>query len=63
MGIKPFPHFGNLLHTFAIQYKIRVQGNIETVCGILRSENGCVFCSFMNESFEYRSRGGGDSAE
>jgi hypothetical protein len=57
MGIKPFPHFGNLLHTFAIQYKIKVQGNIETVCGILRSENGCVFCSLMNESFEYRSGG------
>ena len=70
MGIKPFPNFGNLLHTFAMQYKIKVQGNIENVCllsrktlfsavcGILRSENGCVFCSFMNESFEYRSRGG-----
>ena len=38
-------------------HKIRVQGNIETVCGILRSENGCVFCSLMNESFEYRSGG------
>ena len=53
-----------------MQYKIKVQGNIETVCllsrkpwfsavcGILRSENGCVFCSLMNELFEYRSRGG-----
>ena len=32
MGIKPLPHFENLLHTFAMQYKIKVQGNIETVC-------------------------------
>lgn len=31
MGIKPLPHFENLLHTFAMQYKISVQGNIETV--------------------------------
>ena len=29
MGIKPLPHFENLLHTFAMQYKIKVQGNIE----------------------------------
>ena len=28
----PLPHFENLLHTFAMQYKIKVQGNIETVC-------------------------------
>ena len=32
MGIKLLPHFENLLHTFAMQYKIKVQGNIETVC-------------------------------
>ena len=32
MGIKPLPHFENLLHTFAMQYKISVQGNVETVC-------------------------------
>ena len=32
MGIKPSPYFENLLHTFAMQYKIKVQGNIETVC-------------------------------
>ena len=32
MGIKPLPHFENLLHTFAMQYKIKVQGNVETVC-------------------------------
>ena len=32
MGIKPLPHFENLLHTFAMQYKINVQGNCETVC-------------------------------
>ena len=31
MGIKPLPHFENLLHTFAMQYKINVQGNVETV--------------------------------
>ena len=31
MGIKPLPHFEHLLHTFAMQYKIGVQGNIETV--------------------------------
>ena len=31
MGIKPLPHFENLLHTFAMQYKIKVQGNVETV--------------------------------
>ncbi len=32
MGIKPLTHFENLLHTFAMQYKIKVQGNVETVC-------------------------------
>ena len=26
------PHFGNLLHTFTMQYKISVQRNVETVC-------------------------------
>ena len=69
MGIKPFPHFENLLHTFAMQYKIKVQGNIETVCllsrkpwfsavcGILRSKNGCVFCSLMNESLNIVAEG------
>ena len=31
-GIKSLPHFENLLHTFAMQYKIKVQGNVETVC-------------------------------
>ena len=31
-GINQLPHFENLLHTFAMQYKIKVQGNIETVC-------------------------------
>ena len=31
-GIKQLPHFENLLHTFAMQYKIKVQGNVETVC-------------------------------
>ena len=32
MGIKLLPHFENPLHTFAMQYKIKVQGNIEIVC-------------------------------
>lgn len=32
MGIKPLPHFENPLNTFAMQYKIKVQGNIETIC-------------------------------
>lgn len=31
MGIKLFPHFENLLHTFAMQYKNKVQGHVETV--------------------------------
>lgn len=31
-GIKQLPHFENLLYTFAMQYKIKVQGNCETVC-------------------------------
>lgn len=32
MGIKPLPpHYEKLLHTFVMQYKIKVQGNIETV--------------------------------
>ncbi len=26
------PHFENLLYTFAMQYKIKVQGNCELVC-------------------------------
>ena len=32
MRIRMLPHFENLLYTFAMQYKIKVQGNIETVC-------------------------------
>ena len=60
-GVNLIPHFENILHTFAMQYKIKVQRNIETVCllsrkpgfsavcGILRSENGCVFVAlWMN---------------
>ena len=35
-GIKSLPQFENLLHTFAMQYKIKVQGNIEIIC--LRSK-------------------------
>ena len=31
MGIKPLPHFEHLLHTFAMQYKIKVQGNVEVI--------------------------------
>ena len=30
-GIKQLPHFENLLHTFAMQYKIKVQGNVERI--------------------------------
>ena len=48
-----------------MQYKIKVQGNIETVClfskkplfsavcWILRGENECVFSGLLNETFEY----------
>ena len=38
MGIKPLPHFENLLHTFAMQYKIKVQGNVETVVLLSKGE-------------------------
>jgi uncharacterized transporter YbjL len=31
-GVNLIPHFENILHTFAMQYKIKVQGNVETVC-------------------------------
>ena len=31
-GANLIPHFENILHTFAMQYKIKVQGNVETVC-------------------------------
>ena len=31
MGIKPLPHFEKPLHIFTMQYKIKVQGNVETV--------------------------------
>ncbi len=75
-GTKPLPHFEHRLHTFAIQYKIGVQANIETVCllskkswfsavcGILRKENECVFSDLLNEIFEYWNSGvEQDSAE
>ena len=64
-GVNLMPHFENILHTFAMQYKIKVQGNIETVfllskkplfsavCRILRGENECVFSGLLNETFEY----------
>ena len=38
-GIKSLPHFENLLHTFAMQYKIKVQGNVETVVLLSRETN------------------------
>ena len=38
-GIKQLPHFENLLHTFAMQYKIKVQGNVETVVLLSRETN------------------------
>ena len=45
-GIKPLPHFENLLHTFAMQYKIKVQANIETVC--LLSKETLIFCGLWD---------------
>ena len=42
MGIKPLPHFENLLHTFAMQYKIKVQGNVETVVLLSKGAKGPV---------------------
>ena len=38
-GIKQLPHFENLLHTFAMQYKIKVQRNVETVVLLSRETN------------------------
>ena len=35
-GIKPLPHFENRLYTFAMQYKISVQGNVEAVALLKR---------------------------
>ena len=29
--VNTLPHFENLLHTFAMQYKIKVQGNVESI--------------------------------
>lgn len=37
--------------------RIIAEGNYIAVCRVLRNKNGCVFCSFMNEPFEYRSSG------
>ena len=37
MGVKPLPHFENPLHTFAMQYKIKVQRNCETICLLSRN--------------------------
>ena len=52
MGIKPLPHFENLLNTFAMQYKIKVQGNVETICMISKNDS----TDTKNEagSFSYR---------
>ena len=59
----------NLLNTFAMQYKIKVQRNIETVCllskkpwfsavcGIIKKDNGRVFSGLLNETFEYWNSG------
>ena len=50
MGIKPLPHFENLLHTFAMQYKINVQGNVETVVLLSKGAKGPVdLCSARTE--------------
>ena len=63
--VKHYPNPEYTLHTFAMQYKIPVTVNIETVCllskkpwfsavcGILRGENECVFSGLLNETFEY----------
>ena len=52
-----------------MQYKIKVQGNIETVCllskkpwfsavcGIIKKDNGRVFSGLLNETFEYWNSG------
>ena len=42
MGIKPLPHFEKPLHTFAMQYKIKVQGNVETIV-LLSQQNSGIF--------------------
>lgn len=50
MGIKPLPHFENLLNTFAMQYKIKVQGNVETVVLLSKGAKGPVdLCSARTE--------------
>ena len=49
-GIKQLPHFENLLHTFAMQYKIKVQGNVETVVLLSKGAKGPVdLCSVRIE--------------
>lgn len=49
-GIKQLPHFENLLHTFAMQYKIKVQGNVETVVLLSKGAKGPVdLCSVRTE--------------
>ena len=67
--VKHYPNPEYTLHTFAMQYKIRVQGNIETVCllskkpwfsavcGIIKKDNGRVFSGLLNETFEYWNSG------
>ena len=49
-GIKQLPNFENLLHTFAMQYKIKVQGNVETVVLLSKGAKGPVdLCSVRTE--------------
>ena len=58
MGIKPLPHFENLLHTFAMQYKIKVQGNIETVCLLSRRKPDTTVKLSMDMDDHYRIKDG-----
>ena len=56
MGIKQLPHFENLLHTFAMQYKIKVQGNCETVVLLAKTEkyDKCNGDDRKRENINYR---------
>ena len=49
-GVNLIPHFENILHTFAMQYKIKVQGNVETVVLLSKGAKGPVdLCSARTE--------------
>lgn len=49
-GVNLIPHFENILYTFAMQYKINVQGNVETVVLLSKGAKGPVdLCSARTE--------------